>query len=137
MTSVATERELLLQSLDELLAASAALRRRIRAMEVIYRRARTHTQRGSPVDVILSQGPASAEREELTRVLEAFDLARHNTRREFMVLGREEGLTVTRLAELWGFSRQLAGRYLQEAEEIRRRRSGRGTRAAGRSRPRR
>jgi len=73
--------------------------------------------RGLGVEVLVSRG-AAPMREELTNALDEFDRVRHMVRLSlFVVLGQEQGVSISEIARTLGISRQLASRLAQEAAE--------------------
>lgn len=110
--------------LDELLASSQEVRRRLVEAEKSYRRARRLVDQGEPMGELLSTVGAGKVRSEVSDALDRLERARHASRRSFVVAGQAEGMSLGQMGRLWGFSRQLAARYAAEARAEARRRPG-------------
>jgi hypothetical protein len=52
---------------------------------------------------------------EMTRALDEFEQLRHRSRLSLITAGLDEGMTIGQFGRAWGFSRQLAARYVKEA----------------------
>jgi hypothetical protein len=65
----------------------------------------------------LERVKAAQWRLSLTDSLSRYELIRHRARLSLIAVGIEEGMTVSDVAEHWGISRQLAGRYLRDIKE--------------------
>ena len=111
--------------LDDLVARSQELRRRLVEAERAYRRARRLVAQGSHMGELLSTVGAGKVRASVSDALDSFEKARHVARRSFIVAGQAEGMSLGQMSRLWGFSRQLAARYAAEARAATTRRSRR------------
>ena len=58
---------------------------------------------------------AGAARLQLSECLEEFERCRHEVRLSLIVAGLDEGMSLGELGKAWGFSRQMASRYAEEA----------------------
>ncbi len=78
-------------------------------------RTRDLAAEGSNVEVFLTSftepGRASTN---LTAAISALERARRRTRRQIVIMGRAEGLSLGQLAAFWGVSRQLISRLTRE-----------------------
>lgn len=108
-------RTVLVGELDELVATSQELRRRLAEAEKSYRQARRLVAQGSPMGELLSEVGAGKVRADVSEALDRFERVRHSSRRSFVVAGQAEGMSLGEMGRLWGFSRQLAARYAAEA----------------------
>jgi hypothetical protein len=71
--------------------------------------------RGEPVAAILAKVQVHQVRRDVNAVLGNLERDRHQARLALIRAGLGQGLTITELGRLWGFSRQLAGRFAREA----------------------
>jgi hypothetical protein len=112
------QRELLLGELDNLLQVAANARAALSEVEERVSRTRDLAAEGSSVEVFLTSftepGRASTD---LTAAINALERARRRTRRQIVLMGRAEGLSLGQLAAFWGVSRQLVSRLTREPLE--------------------
>jgi hypothetical protein len=109
------QREVLLGELDNLLQVAANARAALSEVEARVSRTRDLAAEGSSVEVFLTSfiepGRASTD---LTASINALERARRRTRRQIVLMGRAEGLSLGQLAAFWGVSRQLVSRLTRE-----------------------
>jgi hypothetical protein len=109
------QREALLGELDNLLHVAADTRAALSEVEGRVSRTRDLAAEGSSVEVFLTSftepGRASTD---LTTAINALERARRRTRRQIVLMGRAEGLSLGQLAAFWGVSRQLISRLARE-----------------------
>ena len=106
------EREALHRELDDYLTATIELRASLREVQSRIRRMKSLVEEGAGVGAFLSSfhEPGKTSRG-LTEHIDKLDLARRRTRRQIVLMGRSEGLSLQQLADFWGVSRQLISRY--------------------------
>jgi hypothetical protein len=109
------QREALLAELDNLLRVAANTRAALSEVEGRVSRTRVLAAEGSSVEVFLTSftepGRASTD---LTAAINTLERARRRTRRQIVLMGRAEGLSLGQLAAFWGVSRQLISRLTRE-----------------------
>jgi hypothetical protein len=109
------QREALLAELDNLLRVAANTRAALSEVEGRVSRTRVLAAEGSSVEVFLTSftepGRASTD---LTTAINTLERARRRTRRQIVLMGRAEGLSLGQLAAFWGVSRQLISRLTRE-----------------------
>jgi hypothetical protein len=109
------QREVLLAELDNLVHVAADTRAALSEVEARVSRTRDLAAEGSSVEVFLTSftepGRASTD---LTTAINALERARRRTRRQIILMGRAEGLSLGQLAAFWGVSRQLVSRLTRE-----------------------
>jgi predicted metal-dependent peptidase len=112
------QRKALLSELDNLLHVAANTRAALSEVEERVSRTRDLAAGGSNVEVFLTSftepGRASTD---LTAAINALERARRRTRRQIVLMGRGEGLSLGQLAAFWGVSRQLISRLTREPLE--------------------
>lgn len=116
LTSVDRVRQQVFVDLDAADLALDALREQIRHAKATSRRWRRGLQHGDPLDEILAAGENPMARQSFDETLSAFQAARHRLRRSLILLGQSQGMSVSRLAKLWGVSRALISRYAREVD---------------------
>jgi predicted transcriptional regulator len=79
-----------------------------------YRGLKRRLERGMPASKALSSMDLPALRDELAREMVRIEAARQRLRTSLISLCLEEGMTASEVAQLWGFSRQLAQRYAKQ-----------------------
>jgi DNA-directed RNA polymerase specialized sigma24 family protein len=101
-------------TLDDLLAASTALRRELLGWERALKRMLRHLQRGRETGDVHKLMSIAEHRLTLQRALERFETKRHVSRRAIFVLAAAEGRSLADIARDWGVSRQLVSRIIHE-----------------------
>ena len=91
----------------------AGLRRYERALERVCRR----VERDVPLHEVMAQIGVGDLRADLVERLTRFEEARHRMRLACFHMSLTEGLSIGDIARLWGISRQLASRLINEAAE--------------------
>jgi hypothetical protein len=66
---------------------------------------------------ILSPPTAGSIRQGMSEAINEFEAARHRFRLALVAVAMDHGLTAREIGEAFGFSRQLASRYLKEARQ--------------------
>jgi hypothetical protein len=109
------ERVALNRELDDYLAATTELRASLLEVQNRIRRMKGLIEEGAETGAILSSfsDPGAVSRG-LTEHIDTLELARRRTRRQIVLMGRSEGLSLQQLGNFWGVSRQLISRYLND-----------------------
>lgn len=116
--TTAAEVKRLLSEIDRYLDAAKNTRESLLKVERRLKRIRELATEGLEVRDLLSRFPdASASAAKLADSQKALQEAQHRTRRQIVLLGRGEGLSLAQLASLWGISRALISRYANESAE--------------------
>jgi hypothetical protein len=107
---------------ETLLAAMAELDETINDVHVALETARQNQRKfarliaaGHPVENSFVALRTNESRRPLNNCLDQLEAGRHRVRTLVFALGLTEGLTISALARLFAFSRQLASRYAKEA----------------------
>jgi len=87
----------------------------LRANEAAYRGARRSLEHGVDVAPVVSAAKVGDARGELNEALDDFEHARHRSRIALIRVGLDQGMTIGDVGRAWGFSRQMAARYVKEA----------------------
>jgi transposase-like protein len=104
-----------LESIERTAEALADLRESIRHTETTMRRALRNYRSERDIRLTLASFQPADVRELMNDSLESLERARHAARIAMFALALERGMSIAELARTWGFSRQLANRYAQEA----------------------
>ncbi len=104
-----------LRAVDELIEANKEMRRRLRANELVLRRAYKVLEQGNDIATTFEKVPSTEPRHAMAIALQDLVKARHQLRLAVFSAGLEEGMTIGELSRSWGFSRQLGARYAKEA----------------------
>jgi hypothetical protein len=114
---VATNRELLIAAIEELVDCSTLLRQTLQRYERAMTKIAGHLERGEP-GVSAARGTGiPTQRRQVTEAIEEFEAARHQLRLALFALGREEGASIAEIGRTLGISRQLASRLAGEAAD--------------------
>ena len=109
-----SEREQALAGLREFQQEAATLRAALRRYEVVLGRVHRQVERGAPLHEVMSKIGVSDRRAELVERLDRFEEARRRMRVACFRMSLSEGLSIGGIARLWGISRQLASRLVNE-----------------------
>jgi hypothetical protein len=109
------EQQSLLDSYDELIESTEQLVRMLRSTRTQNRKTRSRLEKGSSIRDVFSAIPTGDLRESFTQAMAEVESARHKVRKMTFARGLEEGMSISELGRIWGFSRQLAARYAKEA----------------------
>ena len=109
-----SEREQAVAGLREFQQEAAMLRANLRRYEVVLGRACRQVEQGAVLHEVLAKIGVSDLRAELVERLERFEEARHRMRVACFRMSVTEGLSIGDIARLWGISRQLASRLVNE-----------------------
>ncbi len=109
------EQQNLLDSYDELMVSTDQLVRMLRSTRTQNRKTRSQLEKGSSIRDVFSAIPTGDLRQSFTQAMAEVESARHKVRRMAFACGLEEGMSISELGRIWGFSRQLAARYAKEA----------------------
>jgi len=110
----ASSRRRLVRSIQDLIEASADLRENLHHYERSMNKIAEHLQRGENAMTAANGTSIPSERRRVTEAIEDFEAARHQLRLALIVLGREEGASLTEIGHALGISRQLASRLAGE-----------------------
>ncbi len=105
-----------IKSVECLANSLADARQALRAAEVSLRRALRQVDK-KDVDLataIIAANPSQA-RQSINDALATLEKRRHDTRATCFELALDQGMSIGEIARLWGISRQLAHRYINEA----------------------
>ena len=112
---VHNERETAIEDLYRLLEVARQLRMQLQSCEATYERTAERLKSNTPVSEILQSVEASEARLSLNSRLEELTCARHRSRLSMIAAEVDEGTSISSVGRVWGFSRQMAQRYVQEA----------------------
>ena len=110
-----SEREQALAGLREFQQEAVTLRTALRRYEVVLGRVCRQVERGAALHEVMHKIGVSDLRADLVERLERFEEARHRMRVACFRMSLSEGLSIGGIARLWGISRQLASRLVNEA----------------------
>jgi hypothetical protein len=79
-----------------------------------YRTLKRQLEDGDPAHQALAQMDIPVLRDELAAEMVRIDQARQRVRTHLIALCLEEGVSISEVGRLWGFSRQLAQRYAKQ-----------------------
>lgn len=108
-------REAAIQRIQVLVDAAKDLQVAIRANEEVYRNTLRLLRSGTEMSKALTAVDVAQARTELADALRTFEADRHRTRSLVIAAQVDEGMNIKQVAQVWGISRQLAGRFLKEA----------------------
>jgi hypothetical protein len=111
------ERAQALAGLHEFREEAATLRAGLRRYERALERVCRQVEREVPLHEVMGQIGVGELRAELVERLTRFEEARHRMRVACFRMSLTEGLSIGEIARLWGISRQLASRLINEAPE--------------------
>ena len=112
----ASSRRRLIRSIRELNEASADLRENLQRYERSMSKIAERLEKGENAVRAANGTSIPSERRRVTEAIEDFEAARHQLRLALIVLGREEGASLTEIGQALGISRQLASRLAGETE---------------------
>ena len=87
----------------------------LQACEAIYEQTILRLESEESVSDILHSVEAGTARSELNSALEDLERVRHCSRLSMIAAEMEEGSSISDVGRHWGFSRQMAQRYVKEA----------------------
>jgi hypothetical protein len=97
--------------ISSMTAARAEMRKTEKFLQQVLERVVTD---GARVESLIELMPPAKRREALHDSLEGVGRSRHLAREKVFALAVERGVSVAELGRAWGFSRQLASRYVRE-----------------------
>jgi hypothetical protein len=109
-----TSKEQAVEALDEFISALTVARTEMRRTEQFLRSVRQQVEDGETVESLIALMPPAKQRQTLADALDQLNRSRHKARQKIFALALERGLSVAELGRAWGFSRQLAARYISE-----------------------
>jgi hypothetical protein len=112
-----TERDLTLAGLREFQQEAASLRKSLRSYETALRQVCGRIERDDVLHEAMKKVGLSDLRVDLVERLTSFEVARHRMRVACFRMSLTEGLSMTEVARLWGISRQLASRMVNEGQQ--------------------
>ena len=98
-----------------LLEAAKELRGALIKSETTYRRTLRGLRQRVGVTATIKANQAEVARQQLTDALKEFEHQRHRTRVSIISAQLAQGDSIADVGRSWGFSRQLASKYAQEA----------------------
>ena len=110
-----TERRALQSALSDLEKAMARTQRVLADAGSTY--GTLHTRVAKKIPVAEAFSDMAMPWSEVARQLDELERARHRVRQAVFALGLSEGMTISDLGRLYGFSRQLAARIARELRE--------------------
>jgi hypothetical protein len=114
---MSANRQRLLLRMAQLIESSALLREQLEHYERTMTRIAERLEEGLPALTASEGTDVASERRRVTESIESFEAARHQLRLALMVVGKEEGASISDVGRVLGISRQLASRLANEAEE--------------------
>ena len=109
-----TSKEQAVEALDEFISAMTVARAEMRRTEQFLRNVRQLVEDGETVESLIAVIPPAKQRQTLAEALDQLNRSRHKARQKVFALALERGVSVAELGRAWGFSRQLAARYISE-----------------------
>ena len=98
-----------------LLEAAKQLRSALLKSETAYRRTLKGLHQRMGVTATIKANQAEVARQQLTEALKEFEHQRHRTRVSIISAQLTQGDSIADVGRSWGFSRQLASKYAEEA----------------------
>src|SRR4051812_17185672 len=111
------ERDLALAGLREFQQEAASLRHSLRSYETALNRVCRRIERDDVLHEAMEKVGLSDLRVDVVERLTSFEMARHRMRVACFRMSLSEGLSMTEVARLWGISRQLASRMVNEGQQ--------------------
>jgi hypothetical protein len=111
------EKAAALAGLRELQKDVASLRKSLRVAETGLDRVCRRLEAGHPLHEVIDEIGLTEMRVDLRERLSTFEVARHRMRVACFRLSLTEGMSIAEIARLWGISRQLASRMINERED--------------------
>jgi hypothetical protein len=115
--SAINERAQALEGLREFAQEAATLRSSLRCYERAMERVCRQVEREVPLHEAMGQIGVGEVRADLVERLTRFEEARHRMRTACFRVSLTEGLSIGGIARLWGISRQLASRLVNETAD--------------------
>jgi hypothetical protein len=109
-----TSKEQAVEALDEFISAMRVARAEMGKTEQFLRHVRQLVEDGESVESLIALMPPAEHRQTLADALDELNRRRHRARQKVFALALERGISVAELGRAWGFSRQLAARYISE-----------------------
>ncbi len=110
-------REAAIRRIEVLIDAVNDLHAALHANEEVYRKTLRLLKSGTEMGKALTEADIAQARSKLADALSAFEADRHRTRSLIIAAQVEEGMNIKQVAQVWGISRQLAGRFLKEIQD--------------------
>ena len=104
-----------IKDLSQLLETVRRLRAQLQSFETVYQQTLLRLESEEPVSDILQAVEASDTRNALNEVLQDLERVRHCSRLSIIAAEIAEGSSISEVGRRWGFSRQMAQRYVKEA----------------------
>lgn len=101
--------------MEELDLAGADLIKAVRGGSRMFHKISADLQSGRTFRGATSLEPVARGRLSLAEALKRYETARHRARAEIIAMALDEGINISEIARIFGFSRQLAQRYAREA----------------------
>jgi hypothetical protein len=108
-------RRLMLEDLDVLIQAIVDLRADLRSYQAVIERNRKHFMANGRASELAGLVKVAKVRGAFSERLTTLERARNSARQSVWRLQVAEGMTISEIARLWGFSRQLVSRALASA----------------------
>ena len=115
LAQVDRERATAIQDIHLLVDAAHTLRTQLERCEATYARTIERLESNTPVSEILKSVEACDARIALNAGLVELENARHRSRLSIIAAEMAEGTSISDVGRDWGFSRQMAQRYVKEA----------------------
>jgi hypothetical protein len=109
-----TSKDEAVEALDEFIAAITVARTEMRRTQQFLQDVRQRVADGETVESLIALKPPAAYRQAFADGLDDLNRSRHKARQKVFALALERGVSVADLGRAWGFSRQLAARYVSE-----------------------
>jgi hypothetical protein len=104
------------EALENFISAVVTARGELRKTERFLREVLRLVDEGQMIESLILLKPPSGRRQEYQEALEEVNRRRHVARQKAFALALERGVSISELARAWGISRQLASRYVKEAD---------------------
>ena len=109
-----TSEEEAVEALDEFIAALAAARTEMRRTEQFLQDVRQRVTDGEAVESLIASKPPAKLRQAFADTFDELNRSRHQARQKVFALAVDRGVSIADQGRAWGFSRQLAARYVNE-----------------------
>ncbi|MGD0394296.1 MAG: hypothetical protein ABSC41_16855 [Acidimicrobiales bacterium] len=109
-------RKAAIQRIEVLVDAAQDLHAALQANEEAYRKTLRLLKSGTEMGKALTAVDVAQARSQLEGSLRTFEADRHRARSLMIAAQVDEGMNIKQVAQVWGISRQLAGRFLKEAQ---------------------
>jgi hypothetical protein len=114
-TDATSSRQNAIRATERLLEAAKELHSSLRVGEAVYQKGLDGLRGDLSIAMTMDAVQAGVARVQLSECLEEFERCRHEVRLSLIAAGRDEGMSLGELGKAWGFSRQMASRYAEEA----------------------